>query len=306
MIISASRRTDIPAFYTDWFMERIRAGYCTVPNPYNPRQVSHVSLRPADVDVIVLWTRHPLPLMRYLTELDDLGYRYYFQYTLLGYPRLLEPRRPTLERSIEVFRKLAGRVGPARVIWRYDPIILSALTNVEYHEEIFGRIARSLQGYTQRCVLSFVDEYVKTRVRLRALEAHGLDITYRGDGMLDGDTAQIAQSIAEMCSRYDIAPASCAESPGLERYGISPGKCVDDVYIRSTFGIDVSGRKDPAQRAACGCVISKDIGTYGTCLFGCKYCYATDDFERARRNYARRDPTAVALAHADRRREGER
>lgn len=294
MIISASRRTDIPAFYAEWFINRIRAGYCTVPNPYNPRQVSQVSLQPSDVDVIVFWTRHPLPLMRYLAELNDLGYRYYFQYTILGYPRLFEPRRPALKRSIDVFRRLADRVGPARVIWRYDPIVLSPVTGFDYHERTFERIARALQGYTHRCVVSFVDEYAKTRKRLIALEADGISITYRR-GEVSNDVSRLARTVVGICSEYGIVPTSCAESKGLERYGIQPGKCVDDEYIRSIFGIEVNQRKDSAQRAACGCVVSKDIGVYETCLFGCKYCYATSNFERAQMNFAQHNPVSVSL-----------
>ncbi len=122
MIISASRRTDIPAFYAEWFMQRIRAGYCTVPNPFNRGQVSTISLAPEDVDAIVFWTRFPRPLLPHLDELDRCGYRYYFQFTLLDYPRSLETHRPDVRQAVEAFRTLAERIGPERVIWRYDPI----------------------------------------------------------------------------------------------------------------------------------------------------------------------------------------
>ena len=122
MIISASRRTDIPAFYSEWFMNRIRAGYCTMVNPYNRNQVSYVSLQPEDVDVIVFWTKNPLPLIHHLKELDDRGFRYYFQYTLTGYPVSIEPNVPGIDKEIDTFKKLSGLIGPAKVIWRYDPI----------------------------------------------------------------------------------------------------------------------------------------------------------------------------------------
>lgn len=126
MIISASRRTDIPAFYSEWFMNRIRAGYCTMVNPYNHKQVSYVSLCPEDVDVIVFWAKNPLPLMPQLQELDDRGLRYYFQYTLTGYQESMEPNLPRIDKEIDTFKKLANLIGPAKVIWRYDPVVLEA------------------------------------------------------------------------------------------------------------------------------------------------------------------------------------
>ena len=145
MIISASRRTDIPAFYAPWFMNRMRAGYCTVPNPFNRSQVSRISLRPEDVDVIVFWTRNPRPLLPALDELDDRGYRYYFQYTLLDNPRTLDPKSPPVDAAIATFQTLAERIGPARVIWRYDPSVLSSATGADFHLERYARIAAALR-----------------------------------------------------------------------------------------------------------------------------------------------------------------
>ena len=127
MIISASRRTDIPAFYAEWMVRRLKEGYCTVPNPFNRNQVSRISLRPEEVDAIVFWTRNPRPLMPYLDELDSRGYRYYFQFTILGYPRDIDPKSPPAATAIEVFREIAERLGPRRVIWRYDPVVLTEI-----------------------------------------------------------------------------------------------------------------------------------------------------------------------------------
>jgi hypothetical protein len=170
MIISASRRTDIPAFYAEWMVHRLREGYCTVPNPCNRNQVSSISLRPEDVDVIVFWTRNPLPLLPYLEELDSRGYRYYFQYTILGYPREIERHAPPLATAIETFRELSERLGSGRVIWRYDPIVFTGLTPPAFHRENFQRLAESLRGCTRRSVVSIVDMYRKTESRLKELE----------------------------------------------------------------------------------------------------------------------------------------
>ena len=141
MIISASRRTDIPALYSKWFMNRIRAGYCRVPNPRNTKQVSRVSLRPSDVEAIVFWSKNPAPLLPHLRELDSSGFRYYFQFSLNDYPWALEPNLPSLSDRTDTFKDLGRILGPSRVVWRYDPIIISNLTPFEYHREMFAWIA---------------------------------------------------------------------------------------------------------------------------------------------------------------------
>ncbi len=300
MIISASRRTDIPAFYAEWFMQRIRAGDCHVPNPFNAGQVSVVSLAPADVDAIVFWTRFPRPLLAHLDELDARGYRYYFQYTLLDYPRSveshrLESHRPDGAAAVEVFRRLAERIGPARVIWRYDPILLSAQLDADYHRRQFAKLASALDGSTQRCVISLVDLYAKTRRRLSGLDL--ADMAEAGTEAVASRPAiaDLMRFLADTAQRHGMEITSCAETAELQPYGIRPGKCIDDDLLRTLFGLDLWLKKDPSQRAACGCVLSKDIGQYNTCLFGCQYCYATADFAAARRRHAQHDPSAPAL-----------
>jgi hypothetical protein len=294
LIISASRRTDIPAFYSRWFINRIRAGYCTVPNPFNPQQVSTISLAPQDVEVIVFWTRHARPLLPFLGELDRSGYRYYFQYTLMDNPRLLDPRTPSLDVALDTFYRLADCVGPERVIWRYDPIVFSQATGASFHCERFAHIAGALRGRTRRVVISVMDLYRKTERRLRQLADQGLEVaSYSGrpsarfDGLM-GDLVQAA-------CQNGMEITSCAEEIDLRPYGIRPGKCIDDEYIRRVFGLAVGARKDPTQREACGCVVSRDIGMYDSCLFGCRYCYATSSFERARLNWREHDPQSPSL-----------
>ena len=293
MIISASRRTDIPAFYAEWFMQRIRAGFCTVPNPFNAGQVSTVSLAPEDVDAIVFWTRFPRPLLPHLGELDDRGYRYYFQFTLLGYPRALETHRPDVGRTVVAFRDLAAHTGPERVIWRYDPILLSAELDATYHRRRFRELASALAGSTQRCVISLVDLYAKAR---RRLEQPGHPpLVDKETWVHDPAFEDLMRSLADIAQRYGMEITSCAETVDLRPCGIRPGKCVDDDLLHQLFGLDILAKKDPSQRPQCGCVVSKDIGQYNTCLFGCQYCYATSSFDAARRRYARHDPSASCL-----------
>ena len=272
MIISASRRTDIPAFYAEWFINRIRAGYCTVPNPFNRKQIAHVSLDPEDVEAIVFWTRYPRPLMAHLAELDRRGYHYYLQYTLMDYPRAIDARTPPLSTSLNIFRSLADRIGPQRMIWRYDPIVFSKLTGARFHQETYERIARLLRGYTHRSVISIVDVYRKASRRLREMNKKGIDLVVY-DGAPSERFTWLMRDLARIAQENDMEITSCAEEIDLQPYGIRPGKCVDDEFIARVFDIEVTHNKDPRQREACGCVVSKDIGIYDTCLFGCRYCY---------------------------------
>ena len=291
MIISASRRTDIPAFYSKWFMNRIRAGYCVVPNPFNQSQVSFVSLKPEDVEVIVFWTRNPRPLIPYLNELDRMGYRYYFQFTLMDNPRHLDPKTPPFEKALNTFRYLAKQVGPEKVIWRYDPIFFSTITGTNFHQENYKKISRQIKGDTFRSVVSIVDIYRKVSKRIRELKDRGVE-TIEPNGK---DFADFMNAMVESAIKSDLEIVSCAEAFDLSVYGIKPGKCVDDEYVRKVFGIDVAAKKDPSQRKKCGCIVSKDIGMYDSCLYGCCYCYATGSFDRAKINYDSHDPQSPSL-----------
>ena len=291
MIISASRRTDIPAFYAKWFMNRIREGYCTVPNPFNLKQVSRISLKREDVDVIVFWTRYARPILPYLSELDERGFRYYFLYTLMNNPRQLDPKSPSHERSLDTFRELSSRIGKDKVVWRYDPIVFSQLTSSSFHKKTYQRIGEELKGYTSRSVVSIVDIYRKAKKRLCLLEKDGIQITEPSKGML----GELMKSISISAGTNGMDIRSCAEEGDLASHGIQPGKCIDDDLLRKVFSLDATHKKDPAQRAACGCVASRDIGMYDTCLFGCVYCYATTNFERARERHRDHDLNSLSL-----------
>ncbi|MHB9134236.1 MAG: DUF1848 domain-containing protein [Armatimonadota bacterium] len=293
MIISASRRTDIPAFFSEWFMGRIREGYCRVPNPYNPAQVSHISLDPADVEVIVFVTRNAAPLLTYLDELDARGYRYYFHYTLTGYPRELERHTPDQAAAIDTIRRLTDHVGPDRVIWRYDPILFTSLTPLEYHLRQFTELAEQLDGLTRRVIVSIVDDYRHVCASLQRLAKSGVStLSCPPDSP---EFQQLMRALADCAHAHHLEITSCAEEIDLRPYGIMPGKCIDDAYIKSVFGIDVIHAKDPSQRKACGCVKSRDIGAYDTCSHACAYCYATRSEERVRQNLACHDMNAPTL-----------
>ncbi|MDN5294000.1 MAG: hypothetical protein PWQ31_1305 [Eubacteriales bacterium] len=293
-IISASRRTDIPAFYGEWFINRIRAGYCLWKNPFNAKQISRVSLAPEDVIAIVFWTKNPRPFFRYLPELDSRGYRYYFQFTVNGYGPEMEPYLPPLAERIDTFRRLAEMVGPKRVIWRYDPIVFSNVHTTEFHREKFASILAQLRDYTRRVVVSIVDDYRKATVNFRRLKAEGITVAAPPEPVLQ----ELASFLAAEAKKAGLEIQSCAENlPFLRRAGIMPGKCVDADLIEKIFSLSLPAKyhlKDKSQRAECGCVVSKDIGVYDTCLHGCKYCYA-GSYETSRKNYARHDPASPLL-----------
>lgn len=276
MIISASRRTDIPAFYSRWFMNRVRAGFCEVVNPFNARQKSLVSLKPEDVDAIVFWTRYPAPLFPHLRELDDLGYNYYFQFTLTPYGRDLEIRTIRQDKLIKSFVELSRRVGPERIIWRYDPIIIGSYHTFEKHLEHFRSISESLTGFTIRVMISFADYYKKSLRNLRDVsEEFELNPESR-EGFPD-----FVSQLAEIARGCGMEIRSCAEARELEQMGIAKGACIDLDLIRRITGREINYSKDPHQRPECRCVVSKDIGAYNTCPFGCRYCYAVNDHKAA-------------------------
>lgn len=291
MIISASRRTDIPAFYADWLMNRIRAGFCTVANPARPKQVTRVSLRPEDVDVLVFWTRNAKPFLGRLAELDERGFHYYFQYTILANPRILDPKSPPLHAAVRTFKSLADRIGPDRVIWRYDPILITDRTPEAYHLEKIAALAWSLRGYTKRLVVSICDMYRHVEARFRRLEEQRAAVRLLKDPL----TTDSVRSIAQIAAANAMEASSCAEDKEAVRNVIRPGKCVDDHLIEKVFGIRVTHQKDPSQRPACGCVVSKDIGAYDTCAYGCVYCYATRDVGDGAAIRLKHDPAAPSL-----------
>ncbi len=273
MIISASRRTDIPAFYSEWFYNRISDGYVLVRNPMNIHQVSKVSLSPQVVDCIVFWTKNPRPMLKRIDELRL--YKYYFQFTINSYDQTIEPNVPKKKHLIETFIELSNLIGKERIIWRYDPIMLTSIFTKEYHYKWFEKLAQKLHLYTNRCVISFVDLYKKTERNLKGIEL--LQIS-------DNDIEEIAYNISKIALKYNLHLESCSEPYNLEKYNISHAKCIDDKLISSILGTKIAVDKDPNQREICGCIKSIDIGSYNTCKHECFYCYANFNKDAVTKN----------------------
>jgi len=314
MIVSASRRTDLAAFYPDWLLGRIAAGYCLVRNPYDARSLRRVDLGPDAVDFMVLWTRDPRPLAPRLREIEGRGIRFYVQMTVVDYPRAIEPGRPGIDEAVDALRDLSDRIGPARALWRYDPVILAGELDPGFHLRAFERISGRLEGCTERVTLSVVDEYSATASRLASAGFPGASFDVSAYESLLGELAAIARS-------RGMVPQSCAEAADLRGSGIGAGACVDLRLAISLwpelapriapaprggggsaapgeldFGLSSPPapeprRGDPGQRRACLCARSVDIGAYGTCPRGCAYCYAN----RGRGKLLPRDASDEAL-----------
>ena len=266
MIISASRRTDIPAFYSEWFMNRLKEGFLYVKNPFNANQVSEITLSPDLIECIVFWSKNPQPLISKLNEIDRLGFQYYFQFTLTAYDKTVEMNVPLKKEIISTFINLSTQIGKEKVIWRYDPIFLSKKFNIEYHLKWFDYLASKLSHYTNKCIISFIDMYKKCQRNMKDIEITDFS---------SGEKHKIASGLAEIADYYGITIESCAEDIDLEKIGIKHGKCIDDKIISQFSRVNYAVSKDKNQRSECGCVESVDIGTYNTCRHSCKYCYAT-------------------------------
>jgi len=302
MIISASRRTDIPAFFADWFMQRVREGYVYRVNPFNAKQAKPVSLQPEDVDGIVFWTKQPKPLLRHLDELDGRGFRYYFQHTLNDYPALFEPKLAPLDARIEHLAELSGRIGAERVVWRYDPIIVSTVTPVAYHIETIAALAERLRGRSVRLVISFMDMYGKVEGRIARLRQQHpeLALTDIADPRQRGLLAELMQAVQTIAARTGFTVQSCAEAVDLSPWGVSHGACIDaELLARSGpgGGGGLIHRKDRNQRPECLCTEAVDIGMYNTCLFNCTYCYAVQSEQAVRAALQRHVPGSASLLY---------
>ena len=288
LIISASRATDIPAFYTDWFFRRLEKGYVRWRNPFS-RQDRYVSF--GNTRFIVFWSKNPAPLLPQLSRLKERGIGCYIQYTLNDYEAEgLEPNVPPLTQRIDIFRRMVDALGPGAVVWRFDPLLLTDQINIDTLLEKIAHIADALVGYTEKLVFSFADieSYKKVSRNLR----HS-GINYRE---WDEATMRELASRLLMLNRdsWNFRLATCAERIDLSKYDIGHNRCIDPELISRLAPDDsvlqnflYNARCDSGQRKACGCILSKDIGAYNTCPHGCLYCYANTSSSSAFENYKR-------------------
>jgi hypothetical protein len=305
VIISASRSTDIPAFYGDWFMARLAAGFVRWKSPFGGKSL-YVTFE--KTRVLVFWSKNPSPFFPHLDMLDRLGYGYYFLFTLNNYDaERLEPGVPPVGERMETFIRLSRRIGKGRVVWRFDPLVLSDQITVQGLLEKIRRIGDRIAPFTGRMVFSFVDieKYAKVRRNLQAAGIRG------AREFTDDDVDEFCSGLASLNKRWALSITACAEGRDLSRFGIGRGQCISYDLLTQEFGNDLKlmdflhpadqqtlggmpvvadpswWLKDPGQRNTCRCIVSKDIGQYSTCIHLCSYCYANMSAERARRNYSR-------------------
>jgi hypothetical protein len=293
MIISASRRTDIPKYYSEWLVNRIKEGYVDVRNPMNASQVSRYSLRSEIVDGIVFWTKDPAPMLKRLNALYE--YSYYFQFSLTPYGKDIEGNLPDKHELINTFKELSSRIGSDRVNWRYDPILLNDKYSMEYQIRAFGKIATELNGYTNKVTISFIDEYnFGSRSVYNSLQTGEITIAQQN---------LLAETIVEIARDNGMSVDTCAEKIDLQKYGIGHARCVDSRIFERLNRCKLSRlksryeelAKDTAQRKECHCVESIDIGWPNTCLNGCKYCYATTSRFKLEENIKKFNPDSSLL-----------
>jgi DNA repair photolyase len=263
MIISASRRTDIPAFFGKWFMDQLKQGFVEITNPYNPNQIRKILLQPEDVKYIVFWTRNPQPFLKNIPLLHS--YSYYFLFTLTPYDQELEPGVPDKKVLIKTFQQLSGMIGNEKLIWRYDPIVFSETMDVDFHLKAFEKTIKALAPYTKKCIISFLTFYRKIIHKLQNRNIRK---------PAPEEMAVLMETLAAIAHSYNIEIRSCASEIPFEIYGVNPNRCIDNDLISRLTGRLLPYSKDKNQRNACGCHESVDIGTYNTCKYGCLYCYA--------------------------------
>lgn len=281
MIISASRRTDIPSYYGKWFVNRLLDGYVLIQNPYNAFRLSRLQLSPDTTDCIVFWTKNPAPMFEDLKTVSELGYNYYFQYTITPYGEAWESNLPSIEKRLDSLCFLSDRIGKQRIVWRYDPIIFNDVFSIQYHVEHFAILCEKIYSYIDECIISFVDNYNHLHNVIQVMSIEQMQT--------------VGKSFSEIAKSYQLKLSTCSEKIDLQKYGIMHASCVDKKRIERIVGCSIKSKKDTGQRPECGCIESVDIGSYGTCLNGCKYCYATKNRQAAQNHFIQHDPASPML-----------
>lgn len=327
VIISASRSTDIPAFYAKWFFNRLEKGYCAWYNPFN-QQKMYISF--ASCKVVVFWTKNPKPIMPYLHELDKRGIHYYFQVTLNDYAEEgFEPSVSSVEERVETFKQLSHMIGHERVIWRFDPLIIAPTITPRSLLTKIWRVGNLLKGYTDKLVFSFVDvkAYRKVQNNLVKETNYFTKEDVESAEMTEGQRQEIIDGLVKIRDKWkeqgwDVTLATCAEAFDYDSYGIEHNRCIDGELMQRIFGDDKelvyylhTGKlpeptlfgempplpeksknlKDKGQRKVCGCMVSKDIGMYNTCRHFCVYCYANTSKELVLKNAAKHNDESESI-----------
>ncbi|SFC55302.1 DUF1848 domain-containing protein [Butyrivibrio sp. YAB3001] len=282
MIIQTGSRTDIPAFYADWFANRLKEGFVYVRNPYNMTYITKLTLNPSVVDLISFCSKNPKPMLKYLDLLRPYGMYWYV--TITGYGRDIEPNVPKITDVIETFKRFSEFAGIDSMGWRYDPIFLDDKYTRDYHLEMFEKIAAALDGYTNTSVISFIDIYQK--VKKNFPEAKVLE---------KADRLYLGENMARIAREHGMVLRPCAEGNELEAFGADCSGCMTQAIYEKALHNTMNFPKIKNARESCKCFLGNDIGMYNTCLHMCKYCYANYDYKTVMQNHDNHDPMSPLL-----------
>lgn len=283
MILQTGMRTDIPAFYSRWFLKRLREGFVLVRNPYDPQSVTRYRLDPSVVDLMGFCSKNPAPMLPHLDALRDYG-QYWFV-TITPYGRDIEPRVPDMEQVMESFQRLSDAVGPDSMGWRYDPILINEQYPVERHIRDFEHMAKTLSGYTESCVISFLDLYEKVKRNFPEAREPRRE-----------ERITLGKAFAQIGRSYGMTIRACAEGTELAPYGVNCEGCMTVEIYEKALGTRLSVPRRKNQRGGqCACLLGTDIGAYDSCGHLCRYCYANSSAELVRRNLRCHDPDSPFL-----------
>lgn len=283
MIINTGSRTDIPAFYSEWFYNRIREGYVLVRNPYNMNAVTRYQLTPDVVDAIMFCTKNPAPMLPRLHEIDN--FRQLWHVTITPYGKDIEPNVPNKHKVLKSFQKLSEIVGKKCAVWRYDPIFLSDRYDIEYHLRAFEKMATELEGYTEQVIISFIDLYQKTKKNFPEVRE-----------VYPEEQEEICKAFVDIANTYGMQVVTCLEAKRLAAFGVDVSGCMNQEKVEQALGIKLNVPAGKAQtRDGCNCLLGGDIGMYNTCSHFCKYCYANYDRKTVEQNRMLHNPESPFL-----------
>lgn len=283
MIVNIGGRTDIVNYYSEWLMNRINEGFAYSRNPLFQNNVSKVSLKPEDVDCLMFCSKNYKPILKYMKEINE-KYRIICHYTITAYDKTIEPNVPSIDESIKLLKDLSKIVGKEKVLWRYDPILLTKKYTIEKHLQIFEYIAKQIAPYVQRCIFSFVEMYKKLEYNMPEIIPFS-----------ESDKIKILKGIGEISKKYNLYTQTCGTDENNEKYGIHVSGCTTPEILEMANGIKYKNLKSKPMRKGCHCIPSRDIGAYDTCLNACKYCYANKTPDLAKENVKLHDKNSPLL-----------
>ena len=283
MILNTGGRTDTVQYYTEWLLRRFAEGYVLTRNPLFPNKVNRYELTPDKVDCVVFCSKNYRPILPRLHEITG-KFNTYFHYTITAYGKDIEPGVPSIDESMETLMELSKLVGPQRVAWRYDPVLLTKEYTIQRHLETFDRMAKVLAPYIDRCIFSFVEMYKKLEVNMPELIPLSVE-----------DMERLAEGLGTIAARYGIHIQTCGTNGDFARYGVHSSGCMTLDILGRANGIAFKNLKHKGMRQGCHCIESRDIGAYDTCMNGCKYCYANKTPRKAFENFKLHDPASPLL-----------